>query len=154
MTIRPPLASDLPAIARVLEDTELFPAEMLEGMMTPFFQEPDTQDKWLVCQNDDGHVTGFSFVRPEPLTEGVWNLLAIGFREAYKGQGHGATLVAEIEKSLANERLLIVETSSLPMFSATCAFYEKCGYVREAVIRNYWAPDDDKIIFVKLLASQ
>ena len=151
MNIRAPAPSDLPAIERVLEDTELFPTEMLEAMIEPFFNDADSQDRWLVCEVDEVGVIGFSFTRPETLADGAWNLLAIGFRLAHQGKGYGAKLIAEVEKSLHGERILIVEASGLDEFAATRRFYETQGYTREAVIRDYWADGDDKVIFWKAL---
>jgi len=151
MNIRIPTKSDLPDIALILDDTDLFPAEMLGEMIAPFFDEPDSPEKWLVCEESNNGVIGFGYFRPEPLAEGTWNLLAIGFRKNHQGYGYGATLVAEVEKTLAQERVLIVETSGLEDFEATRTFYDKCGYDREAVIRDYWADGDDKVIYRKKL---
>ncbi len=151
MYIRLPVKSDLADIKLVLKDTDLFPVEMLEEMMAPFFDDPQSRERWLVCENTDGRVFGFSYVRPEPLTEGTWNLLAIGFRREHKGHGHGKQLIANIEHDLSAERVLIVETSGLEEFATTRSFYEKCGYEQEAIIRDYWARGDDKVIYRKAL---
>lgn len=151
MNIRILTQSDLTDIAVILDDTDLFPAELLGEMIAPFFDEPDSFEKWLVCEERGIGVVGFGYFRPEPLAEGTWNLLAIGFRKDHQGHGYGATLVAEVEKTLAQERVLIVETSGLDDFEATRTFYDRCGYDREAVIRDYWADGDDKVIYRKKL---
>ena len=153
MNIRAPAPSDLPAIELVLEDTGLFPPDMLEELIGPFLNDAGCQDRWLVCETDAAGVIGFSFTRPETLAEGAWNLLAIGFRDAHKNMGYGTQLLAVIERSLAGERILIIETSSLDNFDATRRFYESRGYTREAVIRDYWADGDDKVIFRKALGT-
>ncbi|MEM9530901.1 MAG: GNAT family N-acetyltransferase [Pseudomonadota bacterium] len=151
MKIRTPTRSDLAQLRLVVEDCELFPVEMLEGMMSPFFDEPDCLDRWLVTEAPDRQVTGLAYFRPEPLTEGTWNLLALGFRKGQRGKGRGARLVAAVEQQLAEERMLIVETSSLDAFEAARRFYEGCGFGLEAVIRDYWSAGDDKVIFRKPL---
>ena len=48
-------------------------------------------------------------------------------------------------------RLLLVETSSLPQYDRTRAFYVKCGYEEEARVRDYWAVGDDLVVFRKAL---
>ena len=48
-------------------------------------------------------------------------------------------------------RLLLVETSALPQYDRTRAFYVKCGYEEEARIRDYWAEGDDLVVFRKAL---
>ena len=59
-----------------------------------------------------------------------------------------------IEHQLKTEeqRILIVETSGLPDFEKTRAFYsKKCGFEQEAIIREYYDKGEDKIIFRKVL---
>ena len=51
----------------------------------------------------------------------------------------------------AGHRVLIVETSTDPDFELTREFYLKCGYVQEAVIRDFWKEGEGKVIFWKKL---
>lgn len=151
MITRPANKSDLPAISLVLDDTELFPSELLEDMIAPFFDDSTCQEKWFVCEDGKQNVVGFGYCRPEPFTEGTWNLLAIGVRTSQQGRGVGSALMHYIEQALSGERLLLVETSSLDDFVKTRAFYVKCGYDLVATIPEYWAVNDGKIIFSKKL---
>src|SRR2546425_988436 len=50
-------------------------------------------------------------------------------------------------------RLVVVETSSLPEYASTRAFYERRGYTRGATVPGYYAPDDDLVIYFKDLAN-
>jgi hypothetical protein len=49
-------------------------------------------------------------------------------------------------------RMLIVETSGSPDFERTRKFYIQCGYEEEARIRDFYATDDDKVVFRKVLS--
>ena len=151
MKIRMPTPADLPGIKLILQDTGLFPPEMLEEMIEPFLDASTQHERWLVCEDDTDGVFGFSYTRLEQLTEGAWNLLAIGLCSEHQGRGLGTKLIEEVERSLAGERILIVETSSLDAFEGTRHFYRRRGYTQEAVIRDYWAEGDDKVIFWKRL---
>ena len=153
MSIRKPDSRDLSAIKLILEDTDLFPPDMLDDMIEPFLRGNEQQDRWLVCETETDGVIGFSYTRAEELADSVWNLLAIGFRARYQASGFGTKLIEEVERSLAGERILIVETSSLDVFAKTREFYETRGYEQEAVIRDYWADGEDKIVFRKRLNS-
>jgi ribosomal protein S18 acetylase RimI-like enzyme len=51
-------------------------------------------------------------------------------------------------------RVLLVETSGLPSFERTRAFYRKCGYDEEARIRDFYKAGDDKIVYRKMLDAQ
>lgn len=151
MNIRTPTLEDLPGIRLILRDTDLFPPELLEEMIEPFLSGSADQERWLVCETDTDGVVGFSYTRLEQLTEGTWNLLAVGFRAAHQGSGYGSKLIEEVERSLVGERILMVETSSLSDFEGTREFYRNRGFTQEAVIRDYWAEGDDKVIFWKRL---
>jgi RimJ/RimL family protein N-acetyltransferase len=51
------------------------------------------------------------------------------------------------------ERILLVETSGLPEFERTRAFYAKHGYEEEARIREFYRAGEDKVVFRKALAQ-
>lgn len=67
----------------------------------------------------------------------------------------GVSLLRHIEQKLAirGERILLVETSGLENFKGTREFYRKCGYEKEAAIREFYQAGEDKIIFRKLLTD-
>jgi hypothetical protein len=46
-------------------------------------------------------------------------------------------------------RLYIVETSGRESYLPTRAFYERIGYTIAAVVKDFYAPGDDKIIYTK-----
>jgi len=153
MQTRQALAADKAAIIDVLLDTQLFPANMLDDMIEPFLNHPENRDHWFVHEEPGHGVVGFGYLRLEPLTEGTWNLLAIAVRTQLQGEGIGRSMMAYVEDLLSSESVLIVETSGTDEFAATREFYLKCGYIREATIRDYWARGDDKIVFWKRISD-
>lgn len=72
-------------------------------------------------------------------------------KDGYEKKGFGTSLVSAVETELnhRNARLLIVETSQLPYFAPARAFYEKYGFTLEAEIKNFFAEDDNKLIYTK-----
>ena len=153
MSSRPAVHEDIHAIRLVLADTGLFPVDMLDALIAPFFGDPSHPDRWFVHEDIEGEVIGFGFYRPEPLAYGTWNLIAIGVREHVQGHGAGAAMMRYVEEALRSERVLLVETSGLPGFARTRNFYLRCGYTHEATIRDYWATGDDKVVFWKALGT-
>lgn len=109
---------------------------------------------WLT--DDDGGPAGVAYFAPERLTDGTWNLYMIAVRPDLQGRGRGASLLTHVERALAarGARVLIVDTSGLPEYERTRAFYRKCGYDEEARVRDFWKAGDDKIIFRKALQPQ
>ncbi len=88
-------------------------------------------------------------------TDGSWELLMIAVRRGRQGQGRGAALMREVEDDLRerDQRLLLVETSGVPEFARTRAFYDKCGYTAEARVRDYYAAGDDMVLYQKDLTA-
>lgn len=89
------------------------------------------------------------------MTEGTWNLYLRAVHPDRQGQGHGTLLLRHVEQELRarGERVLLVETSGLPNFERTRAFYRKCGFEPEACIRDFYKAGEDKIIFRKALSA-
>ena len=154
MNIRPTKHDDLPALTDVLDGTDLFPSDMLPDMIGGFLEGGDTEDLWLICE-EEGRAIGFCYAAPEQLTDGAWNMLAIAVLPSKQGSGAGGALVTALESFLRKRggRILIADTSGTDEFAATRAFYRKNGYAEEARIRDFWAAGDDKIVFWKNLQA-
>lgn len=150
--IRPPTRADLPALVSLINATGLFPEAMLHDMAAPFLAGGITDDLWQVI--DDGTITGLSYAAPERMTDGTWNLLLIAVDPQRQRTGIGAALIELLEQLLIarGARLLLVETSGLPHFDGTRAFYQRLGYLQEARIANFYQAGEDKIVFTKALA--
>lgn len=151
--IRLAKADDIPALKRIVEDTDMFPPEMLDDMMAGYLTDPECQDFWLTY--DDNGPVAIAYCAPERMAEGTWNLYLIAVDPAHQGKGRGGAVMDHIEAALAGRgaRILLVETSGLPEFARTRAFYDRCGYERAAVIRDFYAAGEDKVVFRKDLVA-
>ncbi len=143
---------DLENLKIVIETSELFPPELLDGMVSDYFENSETQDIWLTKLINNKPIA-VAYCAPERLTDGTYNLYLIAVHKDHQGTGIGGQLMRYIEHLLQTEgkRILLVETSGLPEFELTRAFYDKCGYNREAVIRDFYRDGDDKVVFWKKL---
>lgn len=153
MKIRPTKPGDIPALKLVLDETELFPSDLLPDMLGGVLSSDDeNQSVWLTAEVGNKAI-GFCFAVPEALTEGTWNMRAIAVLPEEQGGGTGSAIVAALEALLAarGNRVLIVDTSGTESFAQTREFYLKNGYSEEACIRDFWAKGDDKIVFWKAL---
>ncbi|GAA6205023.1 GNAT family N-acetyltransferase [Thalassotalea sp. SU-HH00458] len=151
ITFRALTRDDLSAVKAIIDDTEMFPSEMLDDMAAPFFDDADSQDLWFVACTDE--VIGIAYCAPERMTDGTWNLLLIAIAPNCQGQGAGKQFMAFIEQHIKNNpgRILLVETSGLPEYALTRNFYPQCGYVQVACIPDFYQAGDDKIVFLKKL---
>ena len=143
---------DIPQLKQVLDSIELFPSDMLEDMTSDYFNNPQTEEIWFT-EEVDGNPTSLGFCAPEKLTEGTYNLHALGVLSDIQSKGTGTRMMSFIENHLkANgHRILIIDTSGTDDFEPTRRFYEKLGYNKEAVIRDFWNDGDDKVTYWKKL---
>lgn len=151
LIIRAATKADTGAIERIAEATGLFPADMLDDMIAGYLDRTKP-DIWLTA-TIGGEPVGFGFCEPERMTEGTWNLLAIGVLPDRQSQGVGARLIRHFETTLGEQghRILLVETINAPEFVRTKAFYLAHGFVEEARIREFYEAGADKLVFWKHL---
>ena len=150
--IRKVQINDLTGLKEVLDSSELFASEYLDDMISDYFNNSDSDDIWFTYIDNDRPIA-IGYCAPEKLTNGTYNLYAIALRKELQGQGIGKKMMNFIEKLLSDsgKRILIVETSSLDQYALTREFYDKLGYRREAVIKDFWNDGEDKVIFWKKL---
>lgn len=153
--IRPTIPEDTTALIALADATGLFPPsalELLRQMLTDSLGgSSDTEHFWIT--DDDNGPVGVAYCEPERMTDRTWNLQLIAIHPDRQGQGRGTKLLRYVEQVLMahDGRLLLVETSGLPNFDRTRAFYVKCGYEEAARIRDFYAMGDDKVVFRKML---
>jgi ribosomal protein S18 acetylase RimI-like enzyme len=144
--------SDIDGLKKVVDSSELFPSEYLDEMISDYFNNPDTQDIWFAYIDNDQQVA-IGYCVPEKLTDGTYNLLAIGVSQDLQRTGIASQMMNYIEQLLKQKdgRILIVETSSDDAQIGARNFYKKIGYTQAAVIKDFWKDGEDKIVFWKKL---
>jgi ribosomal protein S18 acetylase RimI-like enzyme len=152
MNIKPVTQSDIDGLKNVLDSCGLFPSEYLDEMISDYFNNADTQEVWFTYMDNNAPVA-IGYCVPEKLTNGTYNLLAIGVSENAQRKGIAHEMMQYIEQELKSKdgRVLIVETSSDDAQIGARKLYEKIGYTQEAVIRDFWNDGEDKIVFWKKL---
>ena len=150
-TIKPTSSDDVAALQTVVDETGLFPSEMLPEMLAPSLAG-ETEAFWLTCHLE-GEAVGLCYTVPEELADGTWNMLALAVRPDLQGKRLGQALVqaAEVHLKEKGQRILIVDTSGTDDFALTRTFYAQNGYDEEARVRDFWADGDDKVVFRKAL---
>ena len=161
MTIRPADARDIPAIKTIAIDTEMFDADgatFVDDVVTAILEGTMHDHHFVVSDGSDGRVIGAAYFAPEPFSDRMWNLYFIAVHPSQQGNGIGGALLDHVERHLRpvgpdTAQVLIVETSSTDQYARTREFYPKQGYVEEARIRRFYGPDDDKVVYWKLLTT-
>jgi D-alanine-D-alanine ligase len=98
-------------------------------------------------------VRGFTCYGPVPATVESWDIYWIAVAPAVQRQHLGQSLLVATERRIADlgGRRISVETSGREIYRPTRSFYEANDYVRVAQLRDFYAPGDDKVIYLKEL---
>ncbi len=156
-TIRIATAGDLDRIKEIAVATHMFTAEevgFLDDMVNGALDGSLEGHRWLVAEVDDDTVVGAAQYAPEPFADRMWNLYFIAVDPNHQGTGIGSAMMDSVESELTGRgvedaRTLVVETSSTDRYARTREFYAGIGYAEEARIREFYGPDDHKVVFWK-----
>lgn len=156
--IRPATPDDSAAVIELVVAAGLFPADetqVVDNMLADYFGRTINEGHACVLDEED-ELLGVAYYAPAPATDRTWYLTMIGVRANNQGRGRGAALLRHVEDALRadGQRVLLVETSGLPVYERARAFYVKCGYEEEGRIRDYWAAGDDMVVFRKALNAE
>jgi GNAT superfamily N-acetyltransferase len=102
-----------------------------------------------------GRALGYACYGPIALTAASFDLYWIAVDKTCQGQKIGQLLLAKSEELIraAGGRQIYIETSNRAHYSPTREFYLRCGYHQEALLKDFYAPGDDKVIYVKKVVS-
>jgi D-alanine-D-alanine ligase-like ATP-grasp enzyme/ribosomal protein S18 acetylase RimI-like enzyme len=103
----------------------------------------------------DDRPVGWACFGPTPCTMSTFDLYWIAVAPACQGRHIGAVLLQHAERLIAEAdgRILVVDTSGRPQYHPTRRFYERQGYSIAAVLPEFYAPGDDKVVFAKRLSG-
>ena len=96
---------------------------------------------------------GYVCYGPIPCTRCAWDIYWIVVDPVCHQKGLGRLLLAEAEGQIGESggQRVYVETSSTEKYRAARGFYTGRGYRVEAVLKDFYASNDDKFIFLKIL---
>jgi ribosomal protein S18 acetylase RimI-like enzyme len=108
---------------------------------------------YFVFAGPPGQVHGYVCYGPIAGTAESYDLYWIAVHDSHRGRKLGRVLMDEAEQLIAQAggHRVYVETSNREHYIPTRAFYDRCGYQVEAVIKDFYAPGDDKVILVKVV---
>ncbi len=155
--IRPITPADISAIVALTEATGMFkPLEIvaLGEVLADYFAMNQAEGHLAIAFEQAGVVVGYAYYGPAPMTEGAWELWWIAVAKDQQGRGVGKRLLRHLEEDIrANRRgrVLFIDTGSLPHYEPTRQFYRKQGFEEHAVLRDFYAAGDSKVIFRKSL---
>ena len=111
---------------------------------------------WFFFVERQAELLGYAAWGPVPLTRRSFDLYWIVVARAAQGQGLGRALLTLVERGVAARGggNLYIETSSRPQYARTRRFYREAGYERVALLRDFYAPGDHKLMFCKVIRAR
>jgi ribosomal protein S18 acetylase RimI-like enzyme len=152
-------ADDRPALAALLRATETFTPDEVEVALELIDLELDDPGGGhgyrFVVAEVEGAVAGYACYGRTPMTDNVWDLYWLAVAPEGGSRGTGTGLLAAVEAAAAAEgaRMIVVETASQASYGPARAFYERQGYAAVARVPDFYAPGDDKLIYVRRFAA-
>ena len=149
--------SDRPAIERLVQNTGLF-SEAEVGiaveLVDDYLNRGEKSGYRFVLYDLNERLAAYACYGPISGTQSSFDLFWIAVDRKLQHQRLGSRLLFEVErrvKTLGGTRVY-VDTSGRQQYRSTRDFYESRGFVKEAQIRDFYGPSDDKIIYLKQLA--
>jgi ribosomal protein S18 acetylase RimI-like enzyme len=152
-----PVEEDGTTILEITASTAVFEPEEIETVAELWgeflSQGAEASGYYFIVYRKEGKVLGYACYGPRALTQGTYDLYWIAVSKSAQGLGVGKVLIRHVEKAIAEMggRLIIVETSGLEKYHPTRRFYDSAGYEQEAVLRDFYRPGDDLVVFTKHL---
>jgi ribosomal protein S18 acetylase RimI-like enzyme len=150
------IARDKSAIMHMLRNMPEFkPPEVVvaEEVLDDYLRDSIRSGYHVFAAEIDSLAVGYICYGPTPLTEGTWDIywLAVAPNQQSKGIGKSLLFFAEGNIKETRGRIAVIETSSRPEYEATARFYRTQGYELTCRIADFYAPGDDKLIYLKRL---
>lgn len=157
MKIRPIVHEDKERLRAILHRTQMFyPKEIDVAMelIETVLNHPEQKDYEIYCFVDEEDVPlGYICFGPIPMTRGAFDLYWIVVDPQHQGNRIGSRLLEFLEEKVKslNGRMILVDTSSLPSYEKTQAFYQRKGYQEVARVPDFYWPGNDRITYCKRL---
>ena len=151
-----PIPYDVDSILNIVKSSGFFSTEEVE-MAVELVQENlskgESSGYYFLFVEFSERVVGYSCYGPIPCTKESYDLYWIAVLHDFRSRGIGRELLERTEKKIEEMggKRIYVDTSSRDQYEPTRSFYRAGGYEQEAVLKDFYSPGDDKIIYVKQL---
>jgi ribosomal protein S18 acetylase RimI-like enzyme len=151
------LGEDMETVREIVEATGYFtPSEVpvaVELVQEALAKGAAASGYYFIFAGLGGKTVAYICYGPIPCTISSYNLYWIAVHPDFQGKGLGKGLMREAEKRIAaaGGARIYIDTSYKAQYEDTRAFYQSLGYELDALLRDFYSPGDDKVIYRKLL---
>lgn len=152
--IRPMVKADRETVVRILKNTPEFTREEVEvatELMDIYLERGEDSGYYHAVAQTEFMPVGYICYGPTPMTQGTWDIYWMAVDSGRQRQGIGRSLLEYAEHKIAGTgaRMILIETSSQPLYEKTRKFYESMKYTVVATVNDFYTVNDDKLILQK-----
>jgi GNAT superfamily N-acetyltransferase len=148
--------ADAEKIRAIVQSSGFFNPEEVEVAVELVLERLEKGEKsgyYFLFAETEGRMAGYACYGPIAGTQCSFDLYWIAVDNGRRGGGIGSALLEKAEEKILGMGggRIYVETSSRDQYEPTRAFYLRNGYRLEADLKDFYAPGDSKVLFVKEL---
>jgi acetoin utilization deacetylase AcuC-like enzyme/GNAT superfamily N-acetyltransferase len=145
-------------VGRLVELTGFFHPEEVQvavELVQERLAKGEPSGYYFIFAEQYGRLVGYTCYGPIACTRNSFDLYWIAVHPEFQRKGLGRRLIKETESRIrkAGGNRIYVDTSQRDQYASTRAFYEGCGYTLETVLKDFYAPEDGKVIYCKVLSK-
>jgi len=149
-----PEKRDIQRVMEIVESTKFFydhEVEIAAELVAERLAQGESTGYYFVFAEVDGISAAYACFGPITMSTTCFDLYWIATHNDFRGKGVGKKLLEETcnqAKSMGC-KILIAETSGLPHYEPTRAFYIKNNFILEATLKDFYTDGDDKLFYTK-----
>ncbi len=149
-----PEEHDIKRVFDIIESTKFFydhEVVIASELVADRLENGESTGYYFVFAEIDGITVAYSCFGPITMSTTSFDLYWIATHNDYRGKGIGRKLLAEtcdVAKKMGC-KILIAETSGLPHYLPTRAFYINNNFELEASLKDFYTDGDDKLFYTK-----
>jgi len=149
-----PVERDIKHVREIIESTKFFydhEVEIAVELVAERLELGESTGYFFVFAEADGMTVAYSCFGPILMSTTSFDLYWIATHNEFRGKGIGRKLLEETSKVAKNMgcKILIAETSGLPHYAPTRAFYISNSFTLEASLKDFYTDGDDKLFYTK-----
>jgi GNAT superfamily N-acetyltransferase len=149
-----PQERDIERIREIVESTKFFydhEVEIATELVAERLTDGESTGYYFVFAELDGITVAYSCFGPITMSKTSFDLYWIVTHNDYRGKGIGREILQKTCKQAKTMgcSIIIAETSGLPHYAPTRAFYISNNFELEARLKDFYALGDDKLFYTK-----
>lgn len=148
-----PKAEDVQTVKKIVESTGFFhdhEVDVAVELIVDRMHQGEDSHYQFIFADIDGVTAGYACYGHVACTKTSYDLYWLATDNHFRGKGIGKKILAEMYKLIKAKggTAVYAETSEKEQYKPTRIFYEKSGYIKEAVLKDFYEKGDSKAIYV------